>query len=254
MKKLAFTRFKPLDYACTEALNTLCTNLTFVGSNIKKIMITSCQAAEGKSFITMNILRTMASLGKRVVLVDADLRRSMLSSRYGVRTSDEKEQGLAHYLAGMCSLEDVLYATNIDGAYMLPVGCSVTNSLSLLSTMRMHAMLDQLAETFDIVLVDAPPVGIIIDAAEIAKSCDGTLMIVSYNKASRRELSDAKRQIERTGCRVLGAVLNNVELSTYSNKRYYNKTYYTHYNANAMKVARKKTQRPPAEQADGSPQ
>lgn len=230
MKKLTFTRFKALDYACTEALNTLCTNLSFAGSDVKKIMVTSCQSSEGKSFLTMNMMRTLAGLGKKVVMVDADLRRSMISSRYGMRSSEENELGLAHYLAGMCSIEEILYATSIDDAYMVPVGREVSNSLSLLSTPRLTLLLNQLAKTFDVVLVDAPPVGIIIDAAEIAKFCDGTLLAVSYNKVSRRELGEARRQIERTGCKVLGAVLNNVVFDTYSSKRYYSKSYYTHYN------------------------
>ncbi len=230
MKKLTFTRFRALDYACTEALNTLCTNLTFSGSNVKKIMITSCQSSEGKSFLTMNMMRTFSNLGKRVVVVDCDLRRSMVASRYGIRMPEGEERGMAHFLAGMCPLEEVLYATNIDDAYMVPVGREVSNSLSLLSTPRLTMLLNQLAKMFDVVLVDAPPVGVIIDAAEIAKSCDGTLLAVSYNKVSRRELAEVKRQIERTGCRMLGAVLNGVRFDSYSSKRYYSKSYYTHYN------------------------
>ena len=99
-------------------------------------MMTSCHASEGKSFITMNMMRTFARLGKRVVLVDADLRRSMLLARYGGRVHKGVQFGLAHYLAGMCSAEDVLYETNIPGAYMVPVGREVNNSLSLLTTQQ----------------------------------------------------------------------------------------------------------------------
>ena len=80
MNRIAMTRFKPLSYACTEAINTLCTNLTFAGNDKKVIMVTSAQAHEGKSFITMNIMRTFAKLGHRVVLVDAVLRRSQIMS------------------------------------------------------------------------------------------------------------------------------------------------------------------------------
>ena len=81
MNKLELTRFPALDYACKEAINTLCTNLTFSGSDIRRIMLTSCQAHEGKSFLTLCIQRTLAQLGYRVVLVDADLRRSQIQSR-----------------------------------------------------------------------------------------------------------------------------------------------------------------------------
>ena len=230
MNSLEFTRFSPLDYAGAEALNTLCTNLSFAGANVRRVMMTSCQSAEGKSFISMNMMRTFASLGKRVVLVDADLRRSMIASRYGMQMySDTGGQGLTHYLAGMCEMEDVVYSTNIPGAFMVPVGRDVSNSLSLLTNSRLPALLDTLADSFDIVLVDAPPVGVIIDAAEISKYCDGTLLVVSYNKVRRHDLIEAKRQIEHAGCPVLGTVLNNVSFDTYSSKKYYNKTYYNTY-------------------------
>lgn len=85
MNSLTIGHFPPLSYACGEAINTLCTNLSFSGENIRKIMVTSCHAAEGKSYISMNIMRTMAKFGKSVVLVDADLRRSMISAKYSLQ-------------------------------------------------------------------------------------------------------------------------------------------------------------------------
>ena len=105
----------------------------------------------------------------------------------------------------------------------------VSNSLSLLNTPRLPLLLNNLAKDFEMVIVDAPPVGVLIDAAEIARFCDGTLFVVSYNEISRRELSESKRQIERAGCKILGAVLNKVTFDTFSSKRYYNKSYYTYY-------------------------
>ena len=118
---------------------------------------------------------------------------------------------------------------------MIPVGREVSNSLALLSTPRLKQMLHALEERFDFVIVDAPPVGVIIDAAEIAKSCDGVIFAVRYNMISRRELLEAKNQIARTGCEVLGAVLNDVDLEALSSKKYYNKSYYTHYNSDYYK-------------------
>lgn len=230
MKTIEFTRFEALDYNGTEGLNTLCTNLTFAGADIRKIMTTSCHSAEGKSFVSMNMMRSFAGLGKRVVLVDADLRRSMIMAKYGAHRTTEERLGLTHYLAGMCGMEDVLYATNIPGAYIVPVGRTVNNSLALLTSPKLGALLDWLATGFDFVLVDAPPVGMIIDAAEIAKSCDGALFVVNYNSVGRRELLEAVRQMQRTGVSVLGAVLNNVTFDSYSSKKYYYKSYYySHY-------------------------
>ena len=235
MNKLEFVRFQALDFACKEAINTLCTNLTFVGKEKRVIMMTSTQAHEGKSFLSMNVLRTMSELGKKVVLVDCDLRKSQITAKYGARITDGTGFGTVHYLAGMCTLDEALYETNLPGAYMIPVGREISNSLALLSTPRLQELLDSLAERFDIVIVDAPPVGVIIDAAEIAKHCDGTVFVVKYNTTSRRELQDAKQQIARTGCEILGAVLNDVDLDAFSSKKYYNKHYSSRYNSDYYK-------------------
>ena len=78
-------------------------------------------------------------------------------------------------------------------------------------------------------LVDAPPVGTVIDAAEIAKPCDGTLLVVNYNSVRRREPIELKEQLEQTECPILGTVLNMVEMENYLNKRYYYKSYYSYY-------------------------
>ena len=230
MNSIEFTNFDKLDYVGAEGLNTLCTNLTFAGEDIRTIMTTSCHASEGKSFITMNMMRTFAQIGKRVVLVDADLRRSVLFARYGVRKSQRDCVGLTHYLAGMCEMDQVLYATNIPGAYIVPAGRMVSNSLALLTSPRLKQLLAWLKQNFDLVLVDAPPVGVIIDAVEISKSCDGVLIVVNHNKVTRRELTEVAHQLRVTDCRILGAVLNNVSLDSYSSKRYYYRSYYSsHY-------------------------
>lgn len=230
MKTLKISRFAPLGYAGQEAINTLCTNLSFSGENVKKIMVTSSHASEGKSFLTMNIMRTLAKYGKRVALVDADLRRSYIATSFGLKFEDpENKLGLAHLLAGMVEQEDVVYETDLQGAYMVPIGREVSNPLPLLNSERFKALLDELAKQVDYVLVDAPPVGTVIDAAEIAKSCDGTLLVVSYNTVRRQELIDVKDQLLQTGCPIIGTVLNMVEMDNYINRKYYYKSYYSHY-------------------------
>lgn len=230
MNNLIIKHFPSPSYSVAEAVNTLCTNLSFSGENVKKIMITSCHAAEGKSFLSMNIMRTMAKFGKNVVLVDADLRRSMITTQYALQFSDaERKYGLAHYLAGKAEEGDVIYSTSIRGAYMVPVGRAVSNPLPLLNSQRFERLLDDLSQQADYVLVDAPPVGTVIDGAQIAKSCDGTLIVVNYNTVRRQELIDVKEQIEQTGCPILGAVLNMVEYDSYLNRKYNYKYYYSNY-------------------------
>ena len=227
MNALTIRRFPPLGFACSEAVNTLCTNLSFAGENVKKIMVTSCHASEGKSFLSMNIMRTLAKLGKTVVLVDADLRRSMISSKYALQFEQEQSSGLAHYLAGMATENEIVYATNIPGAYMVPVGREVSNSLPLLVSPHFDELLTSLAKKADYVIVDAPPLGAIIDAAEIAKSCDGTLIVVNYDSVRRQELINVKEQLEQTECPILGTVLNMVKFDNYLSKKYYYKSYYS---------------------------
>ena len=230
MKKLIIGQFPSIGYAVAEALNTLCTNLSFSGENVRKIMITSCHASEGKSFLSMNIMRTMARFGKSVVLVDADLRRSMIDAKYGLQYPDGSEKwGLAHYLAGKVGMDDVIYSTNIEGAYMIPVGREVSNPLPLLNSQRLEMLLNELAQQADYVLVDAPPVGTVIDGAQIAKSCDGTLLVVSYNTVRRQELMDVQAQLEQTGCPILGTALNMVAYDSYLSKKYYYKSYESAY-------------------------
>ncbi len=230
MKRLEIGKFPSLSYAGQEALNTLCTNLSFSGENVRKIMITSSHASEGKSFLAMNIMRTMAEYGKRVALVDADLRCSHISSQYGLKFSDEEEkQGLAHFLAGMTAMENVVYETSISRTYMVPIGRMVSNPLPLLNSQRFRELLDELLKNVDYVLVDAPPVGTVIDAAEIAKSCDGTLIVVNYNEVHRRELLDVKEQLEQTGCPIVGVALNRVEFDNYLSRKYSYKSYYSNY-------------------------
>lgn len=212
MKELLIQHFPVLSYAGQEAINALCTNLSFTGEKIRRIMITSSHAEEGKSFLAMSLMRTLARNGKRVALVDADLRRSGIAAGYALSCPEDRNMpGLAHLLAGMAEEEDVIYRTGIRCAWMVPAGRVVSNPLPLLNSRRFGALLEHLAERMDYVLVDAPPVGTVIDAAEIAKSCDGTLLVVRHNAVRRHELVETAAQLEQTGCPILGAVLNMVE-------------------------------------------
>ena len=241
--KLEFTRFPELDYAFKEAINTLCTNLTFVGEDKRIIEVTSCQPHEGKTFITLCMMRTLAQLGYKVVLVDLDLRRSQIAGQYGMQLVEGSGSGIAHYLAGMCPLVDILYETDIPNAYMIPVGKTVRNSLALLNTDRVGKMLRQLRDQFDFVLVDAAPIGAIIDAAEIAKSCYAVMFVVKYRQVGKRELQEAREQVLRAGCEVLGAVLNEVDMESLSSQKYYNKNYYVNYGSDYYKPISKKRKR-----------
>lgn len=229
---LEVTNFPKLDHVCNEAMNTLCTNLSYCGKDIRKIMITSRYAGEGKSYISMNLLRTFSQLGKRTVLVDTDLRASGIQSDYRLRYSTRNHYGLSEYLSGICSLEEAIYQTNLPNTCMIPAGHEAPNPLQLLDTKTMGDLIGQLAAQFDVVLVDTPPVGLLVDAVAMAKFCDGALLVVGYCKGKQQEIGDAVESIRQTGCKVLGAVLNGVKFNSMSNRHYYysSERYAGHYN------------------------
>ena len=169
----------------------------------------------------MQLMRTLASLKKRVVLVDADLRRSHIVREFMARTPDGHFIGLAHYLAGLNEIDDIIYQTNIENACFIPIGRSVGSSLQLLSSERFPMLIDALAQSFDVVLIDTPPVGMISDALEIAKHADGALVVVGYKRGRKQEIQEIVNTIKKTGCPVLGAILNNVRFDSFVNRKYY---------------------------------
>ncbi len=232
--KLNITRFPALNFACTEAMNTLCTNLSFCGADVRAVLFTSRYEKEGKSSIAIKVMRTLAGYGKRVLLVDADLRCSTLTRRYCFTFPQRENIGLAQYLAGMCTLEDAIYQTDLPGAYILPAGCKVFDPMQLLASSRYREMMAILREQFDMVLLDSPSVGVIMDAVEIAKYCDGAIIVVGYNKGRGQDIGDVAANIAKTGCKVLGAVINRVKLKSFRNRKYYYRSkrysaYYHHY-------------------------
>ena len=221
MPMLEVTQFPESDFVSHEAMNTLCTNLSYCGPDVRKVMITSRYAGEGKSYVSMNLMRTLSRLGRRVVLVDSDLRASGIQADYQLRYSTEKHYGLSEYLSGHCGIAEVLYQTNVPGAYMIPAGHDAPNPLQLLDTEKMKQLVEWLSTQFDVVLIDTPPVGVLVDAIAMAKFCDGALLVVGYRKGNQNEIGEAVKNIKQTGCKMLGAVLNGVKFRNMSNKYYY---------------------------------
>lgn len=218
---IQITHFPEQDPICAEGFNTLVTNLSYCGNDIHKIMITSRYSSEGKSFVTMNLMRSLAGMGRRVVVVDTDLRASGIQSEYGLRYTSGQRGGLSEYLAGHCEMEEAVYQTNIPNAWLIPAGHNAPNPLQLLDTDKMKKLVDTLAEQYDIVLLDTPPIGILVDAIAMAKFCDGTALVIGYHQGKLSEIGEAVKNIRQTGCPVLGAVLNEVRLKSMSNRHYY---------------------------------
>ena len=228
MRNCVIHHLETLDFSGNEALNSICSNLSFVGRDMKKFAITSCTQNEGKSSMSMHIMANLANRGKRVVLVDSDLRKSVMMSHFGITIDGDEVIGLAHHLAGYNTLDEIIYRTDIPGAFYIPTGRDIMNPLPLLDTKYFSSMLDELAARFDLVLVDTPPIGVVIDAAVVAKACDGAVLVIEYAKRRKAEVADAVQKIEQSGCPVIGCIINRVSLKTFSERNYYKNHYYAY--------------------------
>lgn len=215
-----------MEYEVAETINAICSSISFSGKNLKRITVAGYEANSGKTFITMHIAMAMAKRGKKVLLIDGDLRKSVMIRHYKIMLP-EKYRGLAHYLSGQCDFDDAVYRTNIPNLSLMPVGELVKNPLPLLTGTDVDEMMNAVNERFDLVLVDTPPIGIVIDAAETAKYCDGVLLVLHYNKSTRGELSRMQKLIEQTGTPILGCIINKVSMSRLS-RQYYG-YYYSEY-------------------------
>ncbi len=202
-----------------EAIKTLRTNIQFCGNGIKTIMLTSSLPDEGKSDITFAMASSLAQIGKKVVMVDADIRKSVLVSRYHL---EREVSGLSQYLSGQRSLENVLYDTNIENLSIIFAGPYSPNPADLLEESLFGDMISKLKEKYDYIIVDTPPMGNLIDGAIVARQCDGAVMVIESGSISYRLEQRVKGQLEKSGCRILGVVLNKVNMER---NGYYSKYY-----------------------------
>ncbi len=196
-----------LPYAVEEALNRLRINIKFCGKNTKKILIMSSVPNEGKTFVAMNLWRMLAEAGFKTVLLDTDLRKSVMKQRYDFN-SGEEIKGLDYYLSGQIDYKDVIYHTNIENGDMIPVTNLLENPSTLLEDPRFAELFDALSEEYRYVIVDAPPIGSVADGALIASMCDGALLVVNSGEVPRKVIQNSIDQIEQSGCKLLGMVLN----------------------------------------------
>lgn len=231
MKSLMIKDKSILPYASREAMNRLRINFDFCGDQYKKVMVTSSTPDEGKSFVSYQLWRVLAESGKRVVLVDADLRRSVMRARHqlSVEGDSKKANGLTHYLAGNASLDDVLYETDQENGFMVPTFRTVANPTLLLQNPRFNEMMDKLGEKFDIVLIDTPPLNSVADGLQIAAHCDGALLVVRGGVTPRRIVASSIGQLKSVSCPLLGTVLNRVEMNRNPYYYKYSKYGYYHY-------------------------
>ena len=208
MKKVTMNLPEVKDYRLTEGLNQLKTNLAFCGKDIKVITITSSVQNEGKSSVAFDLSKTMAEGGKKILMVDADLRKSVLVAKYHIQGIDK---GLSHYLTGQAEIEDIIYETETEGFYLSVAGPLSPDPTSLLDSDQFQKFIDKVREDYDYVIIDAPPLGVVIDAAIIGKYCDGAVLVIEQGVIKRKVVQDVIKQFKRGKVRILGAVLNKVD-------------------------------------------
>lgn len=233
METVKFGNVREQGYTMKESLRALKTNIQFCGDDIKTILITSAVPNEGKSTVAMDLARSLTESGKRVLLIDSDMRKSVFVGRLQAQSSSGEEIcGLSHYLSGQRRLEDVLYGTEIPRLFMIFAGPSVPNPTEILEKKYFAELLKFGKEHFNYILIDCAPLGATIDAAVVAKYCDGAILVISQGMASSRLILSVKKQLEASGVKILGAILNKVRLKKNNYEGGYYGGYYGNYYGN----------------------
>lgn len=208
-KNITLTDMKPGDYFYEEAMKTLRTNVQFSGKHNKVILLTSGHGNEGKSDISFNLSVELGKAGKKVLLIDADIRKSVYKSRYSI---GEETLGLSQYLSGQVEhIDEIVCKTNYENVYMILSGPYAPNPTEMLGDEQFGQLLKAARQVFEYVIVDTPPLGIVVDAAVIGQYCDGAIIVIEKDSTSYRVCQKVKSQLEKSGCKILGAVLNKVE-------------------------------------------
>ncbi|MFB4007132.1 tyrosine-protein kinase, partial [Streptococcus pneumoniae] len=193
-----------------EYYNALRTNIQLSGNNLQVISITSVKPGEGKSTTSTNIAWAFARAGYKTLLVDADIRNSVMS---GVFKSREKITGLTEFLSGTTDLSHGLCDTNVENLFVVQAGSISPNPTALLQSENFSTMIDTLRKYFDYIIVDTAPIGIVIDAAIITQKCDASVLVTAAGEANRKDVQKAKGQLEQTNKPFLGVVLNKFNIS-----------------------------------------
>lgn len=224
MQSVKLTRpQREADYRVAEAYKALRTNVQFCGVDNKVIMLTSSMPGEGKTSTSFNLAVSLAEIGKKVVLIDADMRKSNLVKRYMVEI---RVKGLSQFLSGQDKIEDVLYETNIPNLHLMFAGAVPPNPAELLNGAIFAKLVEAMRKLYDYVIIDTPPLGSVTDAAVVSRVCDGVIFVCAAGEVKRKIAQDIVRQVTSAGCRLLGVVLSKAENG---GKGYYGKYYGKYY-------------------------
>ena len=215
-------------FAYTEAYKALRTNMRFMtmGGKLKKIVVTSAIPGEGKSTFAINLAKTLADTGLKVIVIDADLRNPSIHRYLRVRQS--VAPGLSALITDNQALSSSIGRVSAFNFDIILSGQIPPNPAELLGSEKMSDILSELEKEYDYVICDAPPVSVVTDAAELSQSADGVIMVVSQSYATFEQVQSAKANLEKVNANILGAVLNNFDASL-SNKAGEEYNYYYSY-------------------------
>ncbi|KLU40128.1 MAG: CpsD/CapB family tyrosine-protein kinase [Limnochordia bacterium] len=203
----------------SEAFRTLRTNLQFTSPDrqLRVILVTSAAPGEGKSTISSNLAVAFSQAGLRTLLLDCDLRKPTVHKIVGLHNSP----GLTSLLVGEVKREDVVKDVGVPNLSVIPSGPVPPNPVELLGSQAMRNVLNAVREEFDMVVVDAPPIVAVTDAAVLCPLVDGVLLTVAAGEVPRELAQHARSLLENANANVLGVVLNRINPSAQKNYQYY---------------------------------
>ena len=194
-----------LPFRVNEAINILRGNIQMSGYRLKAIAVTSARAHEGKSSIAFRLAKSMAALDKKVLYLDCDIRNSRIQERYQI---EGEYKGLSEYLCGKSQLEEIVYHTDDKWMDIVFAGAVAPNPSELISGSLFGDLMSFGRHNYDYVILDTPPVNLVVDGLLVAKQCDGTILVVESGSTERAQAEKAKQQLQYAGIKILGAVLN----------------------------------------------
>lgn len=210
----------------SEAFRTIRTNIQFSGVNnsLKTIVFTSTTPDEGKSTVVANLAIVMAQAGNKVVLLDCDFRNPTQHKLFKLHN-----KGLSNCVATGNNVFDIIQSSGTPGLDILTSGPVAPNPSEILASGRMKEVLEELKSKYDYVLIDMPPILPVTDAAVLASSVDGVILLTAWNQISPSMAKEAKKRLEQAGANILGVILNKVEVTAHSYGHEYGYGYYYHY-------------------------
>ena len=222
----------------SEIFRTLRTNIQFTNTKnkLQSLLVTSTIAGEGKSWISANLAATFAQAGKKVIILDADMRKGRQYRIFDV----SPRPGLSNYLSGVTEndkevdLADYVQETEIENLFVIPAGNVPPNPSELLVSESMLHLMERLKEICDIVIIDGPPTQLVTDSLILARIADSTVIIAEGNKTKKESLRRIVANIQKVGGKIAGVVLNKMKVSS---KKYEQSYYY--YGSTAMVISNK---------------